>query len=89
MKQRRKYDQQFKDDAVRLLLKGDRTLKAVAESLGVERSCLARWRNKYLQGDRGGGEKPMETGQNASELEKDYSAHRNGPTYAHVNGPRG
>ena len=71
MKRRRKYDQQFKDDAVRLLLKGDRTLKAVAESLGVERSCLARWRNKYLQGETGGGAKSMEAGHSASELEKE------------------
>jgi len=71
MNQRRKYDQEFKDDAVRLLLRGDRTLKAVAESLGVERSCLARWRNKYLQGEAGEGDKPMATGHNASELEKE------------------
>ena len=71
MNRRRKYDQQFKDDAVRLLLKGDRTLKAVAESLGVERSCLARWRNKYLQGETGGGAKSMEAGHSASELEKE------------------
>ena len=71
MKRRRKYDQQFKDEAVRLLIRGDKTLKEVAENLGVERSCLARWRNKYLKGDTGEGEKPMDAGQNASELEKE------------------
>jgi transposase len=71
MKRRRKYDQQFKDEAVRLLIRGDKTLKEVAENLGVERSCLARWRNRYLKGATGEGEKPMEAGQNASELEKE------------------
>ena len=71
MKQRRKYDQQFKDDAVRLLINGDRTLKEVAENLGVDRSCMARWRNQYLKGTTGEGETAMSAGQNASELEKE------------------
>jgi transposase len=71
MKQRRKYDQQFKDDAVRLLINGDKTLKEVGENLGVDRSCLARWRNQYLKGVTGEGEKPMEAGKNGSELEKE------------------
>jgi len=71
MKRRRKYDEQFKDDAVRLLIRGEKTLKEVSDNLGVERSCLARWRDKYLKGDTGEGEKPMEMGQNASALEKE------------------
>ena len=71
MKRRRKYDQEFKDEAVRLLIRGEKTLKEVAENLGVDRSCLARWRNQYLKGDGGKGEKVIEAGQNASELEKE------------------
>jgi transposase len=70
MKRRRKYDQQFKDDAVRLLIRGE-TLKDVSDNLGVDRSCLARWRRQYLKGAIGKGEKPMEAGQSASELEKE------------------
>jgi len=71
MKRRRKYDQQFKDDAVRLLINGEKTIKEVSDNLGVDRSCLARWRNQYLKGATGDGEKRMEAGQNASELEKE------------------
>ena len=71
MRRRRKYDQQFKDDAVRLLINGEKTIKEVSDSLGVDRSCLARWRNQYLEGATGEREKPMEAGQSASELEKE------------------
>ena len=39
---RRKYTQDFKDDAVRLILEGT-PVKEAAEKLGVERSCLGRW----------------------------------------------
>lgn len=71
MKQRRKYDQQFKDDAVRLLINGDSTLKEVAENLGVDRSCLARWRDQHFKMGRGNGENQMKAGQNGLELEKE------------------
>ena len=71
MKKRRKYDQQFKDDAVRLLIRGDKTLKEVANDLGIDRSCLARWRNKYLKGENTESEGTMDAGENALELEKE------------------
>jgi transposase len=45
---RRKYTQDFKDDAVRLILEGT-PVKEAAEKLGVERSCLGRWRDQYLE----------------------------------------
>ena len=45
---RRKYTQDFKDDAVRLILEGT-PIKEVAEKLGVERSSLGRWRDQYLE----------------------------------------
>jgi transposase len=53
------------------LINGEKTLKEVSDNLGVERSCLARWRNQYLKGATGEGEKRMEAGQNALELEKE------------------
>lgn len=51
---RRKYTQDFKDDAVRLLLEGT-PVKEAAEKLGVERSCLGRWRDQYLERLEGSG----------------------------------
>jgi len=39
----RKYDKEFKEEAVRLALKGDRTQKAVAEGLGITLKILERW----------------------------------------------
>lgn len=46
---RRKYDNEFKKDAVRLLVSSGRTIKEVAEELGVERSNLGRWRIEDLK----------------------------------------
>ena len=45
---RRKYTQEFKDDAVRLVFEGI-PIGEAAEKLGVERSCLGRWRTQYLE----------------------------------------
>ena len=45
---RRKYTQEFKDDAVRLIFEGMQ-IGEVAEKLGIERSCLGRWRKQYLE----------------------------------------
>ena len=43
----RKYDKEFKEEAVRLALKGDRTQKSVAEGLGISRKILERWIHEY------------------------------------------
>jgi len=55
-RRRRRYTQEFKDDAVRLVLEGT-PMTEVADKLGVERSCLGRWRDEYLKRieQRGGG----------------------------------
>lgn len=54
MKERRKYDDEFKRDAVRLLISSGRTIRSVADELGVGRSDLGRWRRKHLKGlDKG------------------------------------
>jgi transposase len=46
--QRRKYDAQFKIEAVRLVLNG-RPIKQVASDLGINANVLSRWRREYHQ----------------------------------------
>ena len=48
-RQRRKFTQQFKDDAVRMIIVDGRTVNDVAESLGVQRSCVDRWKNAFIR----------------------------------------
>lgn len=43
VKARRKFDRQFKIDAVNLALNGDRSVAEVAESLGIASAVLYRW----------------------------------------------
>jgi len=46
--ERRRYDQEFKRDAVDLLIKGGKPLKQVAKELGVSDASLRSWRDRYL-----------------------------------------
>ena len=46
--QRRKYDSQFKMEAVRLILNG-KSINQVATDLGIHPNILARWRREYLK----------------------------------------
>ncbi len=46
MKTRRKYDEQFKRDAVNLLAGSNRTLSQVAADLGITYDLLSRWRKE-------------------------------------------
>ena len=46
-KPRRQYDENFKRHAVDLTLQGTRTLRQVAEELGVSEGMIYEWRNKY------------------------------------------
>ncbi len=46
---RRKYDAEFKRNAVELLLSGDRDLKPLAAELGVSAVTLRAWRDRYLR----------------------------------------
>ena len=48
-KSRRRFDQQFKVDAVRLLSQSGKTISEVARDLGIGRTQLERWK-KQLQG---------------------------------------
>jgi transposase len=51
MEERRKnrhYDQQFKIDAVRLVVDGGQTVSQVSRDLGIARSMLQRWVQEFL-----------------------------------------
>ena len=43
IKSRKKFDRQFKIDAVNLVMNGDRSVKEVSESLGIADTVLYRW----------------------------------------------
>ena len=45
---RRHYDQQFKEDAVNLVISSGKSVNEVAAELGVERSNLGRWKRELL-----------------------------------------
>lgn len=47
-KRRRRFDRDFKREAVRLTMEEGRTVKGVAEGLGVHPNVLHRWRREYL-----------------------------------------
>lgn len=76
---RRKYDEEFKKDAIRLLISSGRTIKAVAEELGVERSNLGRWRIEHLKKLD---EVSAETGITPTDLEKEVRSLRKELAYA-------
>ena len=44
---RQQYDEEFKKNAVRLSYASSKTVKEVAEDLGVAESMLYRWRKRY------------------------------------------
>ena len=45
----KRYDAQFKLDAVELLLKSDKPLKVLAQELGISDVTLRSWRNRHLK----------------------------------------
>jgi len=46
-KERRKYDKEFKQDAVRLTVEGKRLAAEVARDLGINPNVLYRWKREY------------------------------------------
>lgn len=42
------YSQEFKDEAVRLALQGEKTQRAIAQDLGVNESTLRDWKAAYV-----------------------------------------
>ena len=49
MSQRRKFDKQFKIDAVRLLESSDKTATEIAKDLGIRQDALSRWKREFNQ----------------------------------------
>jgi len=47
MKKRKKFDDDFKRNAVNLVLSSGRTVKEISESLGVSENTLYIWKNKF------------------------------------------
>jgi transposase len=45
----KRYDEEFKRDAVELLLRGGHDLKPLAQELGVCPTTLRNWRDRYLR----------------------------------------
>ena len=45
----RKYDRQFKEEAVRLATEGGRKVTEVARSLGIHENLLRTWKRKYKE----------------------------------------
>ena len=53
MKIRRKYDVEFKKDAIKLSYASPKTIKDVAADLGISETQLYRWRQRYTaEGDK-------------------------------------
>jgi transposase len=46
-KRRRKYDREFKIQAVKLLLESEKTVEEVADNLGIYHGNLTRWKREY------------------------------------------
>ena len=46
---RRKYDAAFREEAVRLVLSSDRTVKQVAQEIGVKESTLGNWLHRHRE----------------------------------------
>ena len=49
----RKYDKQFKEEAVRLATEGGRKVTEVARSLGIHENLLRNWKRKHKEDPAG------------------------------------
>jgi len=45
----RRYDKEFKQSAVKLVLEGTRSELSIAKDLGISRGVLNRWKKQYLK----------------------------------------
>lgn len=50
--EKRNYERQFKEEAVRLVLEGGRKVKDVAENLGINAQVLSKWKQRYVRSSR-------------------------------------
>ena len=79
MRTRRKFDAEFKRDAVRLLISSGRKMNDVAAELGVDPSLLGHWRREHLRGLDAGTESK---GMIPSEMEEEIRRLRKELAYA-------
>jgi transposase len=49
-KKRKSYEQQFKIDAVNMVINGNRSVASVARDLGIEVNLLHRWKRELTEG---------------------------------------
>lgn len=47
-KQRRQYTAEFKREAVELLLRSNKTARAISDDLGIRSDLLGKWKSQYL-----------------------------------------
>lgn len=47
MRKRTKYTKEFKTDAINLIIRSDRSIKKIADELGVEYNLLCRWKREF------------------------------------------
>jgi transposase len=55
-----RYTQQFKDEAVRMVLDGPRPITHVARELGIHDTTLGNWVSQYRRSMAGPGSKPRD-----------------------------
>jgi transposase len=71
---RRKFTQEYKDEAVRLVLDSGRSVADVAKSLGINETTLGNWVKKAKE-NGSGNEEPLSVSERAelAELRKKYA----------------
>jgi len=50
-KSRKKYDKAFKLEVLQMIQQSDRTLKSVAQELGIHPGIISRWRRQFREQD--------------------------------------
>jgi len=55
---RKRYDKEFKRNAVELLMRGEHDLAPLAEDLGVCPSTLRYWQDRHLEAEAGSSKSP-------------------------------
>jgi len=48
-RQYKTFDKEFKINAVKLALTGERTMKQISEELGINQNTLSNWKKEYLK----------------------------------------
>lgn len=49
MSENRKYDREFKLEAVKLVVEGGRKISEISQNLGIHENLLRAWKKKYLE----------------------------------------